>query len=1226
MEFSLGPNASTGGALARIVAEDQDNSLLGNLGRFLGRGGYAVRSLLRGKLDDAGENILQAALDLPTGGFLNRNLSLANLFSDTGDITTKEERPEFSDLIGYRGKGFDRLLLDVAGGMATDPLTFLTFGGGGLGKGALAGMARPESATKLATRLSATKAGAAALGQASDDVVRELTKGVIGGRINGLDDLLALSDEAASALANAQGTKLFGMTAGGLSPRQQALKLAEEAKRMGAERVLGASIGDDAFRITGNMAQAEALDKGIAALEKSGQLLTNSALRVGLPFQQAEKVLVNDVWGKLGGWGTAPGLAYQSLKAVSPEKAALARGAAVDLWDSLRRTYDATLSSKVPAGLQSFVQKLGYRKAAETHAKGQEIMRAFAGFDDAEKAARGMGDLLAEFEGMYHGQGRELFRARAGERLAEIDDALDLARGNLDDALNAGTVRDTGLPRGFGAQHMRERAALGRKAPAEIAALRAERKALKKGLAALERGAKGDAPDSDYVEALLGSMLGEAGRRFGPQGRTALEGYVNDMRMVQKELAESGVFKEATNNPFYIPHQINPELLEQLKAVDGLSDVRDAFTQARSFATSEEFAQRIVSLARKKGIDVDDVAGVAQDNDLRKLWLDRSVSHIRTRANRELFARAEKDFGLKRVRTSDGSWATVDSHVKTYLEGVLGTTTPDSKLFRLFAGGKQRTALDAEGLALWKSKLGGIGKADKLGRRIVKRGDQHWLETTDKGINYYVKPLLTSLNPGFHVRNWASAGLMRWFDPDTSFSAQSQIFSDFMHAAPQLPVLGGLSKFFGKNSDEIAKVVRAARDGTPEAMEAARAITVGTYTGDDVARHLGGLIGQNQTDLTKNLLEDTMRALLDGQDEVRKFFTLDPKKSILNMKDAAKAAERTGQTRAGVLYDRMVDLGTALANHTEDASRAGLYMQLLKKGHSPTEAAARVNRAFVNYATQTSQEAWLRQVIPFARFAVGSSAWLGEFARRPRLLTPWTTLRNSAESQRDEGEVLPESVRESFAIPVGEDANGKARYVTGLGLPHEAALGMLGAVSSPVGARRQVLGGMHPFLKLPAEAVTNRDFFFGDEFGAFRKAPNMLGKLGLASEVKLPEGKTRMEWPGTLREGLDALPISRIYKTFDRFFDDNRDKIGAAVQGLTGARMQTVDQERELKSAIYQYLSDKAKSGEVGEFQTWTSRFAPEDTPEDLKIVLQGLRDLRTKRAKERKKRKERGR
>lgn len=158
------------GALAAELEREQDTPVLSSALRFVGRPGNALRALLAGDPAAAGKNLAQLALDLPTGGFLDRRLSLANLVPgvEGGDLTTSGERYTFDDLARRHGLQLPnapaaRFAAGLVGDVLTDPLTPLQFGGGGLAKGALAGLSREAAAGRLAAAVLQTKAGRAAL-------------------------------------------------------------------------------------------------------------------------------------------------------------------------------------------------------------------------------------------------------------------------------------------------------------------------------------------------------------------------------------------------------------------------------------------------------------------------------------------------------------------------------------------------------------------------------------------------------------------------------------------------------------------------------------------------------------------------------------------------------------------------------------------------------------------------------------------------------------------------------------------------------------------------------------------------------------------------------------------------------------------------------------------------------------------------------------------------------
>jgi hypothetical protein len=113
--------------------------------KFLGRPNKAILNLLKGNVEGAARQALSGAGDaidwLLPGDWIP-------------DITREEDNPEFSDVIGGMEPGFGKTAVDILGGMATDPLTYV--GVGPLVKGAkAAGELALKGATKVAPELTA---------------------------------------------------------------------------------------------------------------------------------------------------------------------------------------------------------------------------------------------------------------------------------------------------------------------------------------------------------------------------------------------------------------------------------------------------------------------------------------------------------------------------------------------------------------------------------------------------------------------------------------------------------------------------------------------------------------------------------------------------------------------------------------------------------------------------------------------------------------------------------------------------------------------------------------------------------------------------------------------------------------------------------------------------------------------------------------------------------------
>lgn len=1457
-----------GAALAAILNEGQDNSVLGNVSRFVDRGGYAVRSLMRGEPGDAFENLAQAWMDLPTLGFLNRNLSLANMFSDTGDITDKSERPEFSDVIGYQGTGLDRVAIDVAGGILTDPLTYLTLGGAGAAKGAFHGLTKGAAVAKATTVVNATKAGRAALLASGDDLLRGLTGAMGDGYARGLfskmDDLLGLSDDVLQELFPA-------VTRGGL--QDAAAAAAKQHHSTAVEKLLrgfnpGLELGVNTGGADRIQKASDLLDDVFEKLVGQKMAVADDALRLELPFAKQHGIrsgpLVRDVWGKIGGLGTAPGLFMKGLGAVSPELAdSLKLNVKTFLDEKVRgQFYDSIARSGISQGFQHMVRKFRFSYEGGVKRSAFEVRDAFGDLTNDEVVGLGKkllgaedeyGALLAaEREATRHasmlqhsGQGafmewqgkmdewklarealvdkvrtsldadlptykpnvaREILqgvvdeqmalgtRGRAdvydeamrtfeaakeslnerhaiqlegagGEFAAKLDvrgkpelgslnrqawDELQEIRGGDElprlhtrkelvdhllsrgpDGLDSEVARKGALAavkrlerRGLvvkenatkyrvaadpiaelGGQFRREldaliepdidsvfkthvddvtsqKQAFWLRAQARLADGRyAENPRL---LDARSQATKGwpaypdmsgnlagqsllDAVNADVwkVNRLPDAKIAELQRKVldaltDPRERKAVKAYWKSMQEIPEELVGLGVWKEDWSNPLYVPHQLSgvlaelfsdPAMVKNGELIPG--GIRDVFTNKRKYGDSDSYTKAVVHKLLKHATDTDNepllnrmremelvvpvntigdqlaaklsaagidvkkgqrlnaslresakragikiaerrkgglaVADGVIETNLKDLMFRRLAAHEQTKW-RSGIMKAGKDFGMYDPKLLTAG----DRALRDYVDGQLQFQgVPEGNAFRLLAGGEVKWEIGAtmpEGLA-------------KAGFKIHEEGGKRYAKGRVRGLNYYVKPLLTSFpaNLDFHVRNYMGAIVMTTLDPDLGWTA----LRETTRSLPGMAISAALG---GKHPPGKVALLLKAADGVDGAMDDLLKFHrggVGRYTYAEVVEILqDGLNKVNQGDLRANL------AAMDTAVEVLG-------ESHALMKRAPLPRGKGPMGWAAKKFDAMVEFGEAMANQVEAASRTGAILDFLEQGLDSTEALRRTGRAFVDYRSASTTEAWVRQIFPFAKFQIGSAAWLGEFARRPRLLQPLTNLRNSAEAQLEEGEVLPEGVASSFALPMGKDKEGKRRYLTSLGLPHEASLNMAGSASSFAGFRKGVLASMHPMAKFPLEGATNRDFFFGDEFASYTKSPTIARPL--ATEVKQAGGTSRYEIPGFWREVFDTLPVSRVSNMIDRFFDEQRPLWDAALQATTGVRFRGVDEEKELNRSIRRYLESKSGNGSLGEFTNWVAKGDPENMPEDLKIVLKGLNQVRRERGQKRK-------
>jgi len=134
-------------------APDEEGAFLSFLDS-IGGGGRAVRNILMGNLEGAGRNVVDLAgdiIDAPLPGdwipHISRNV----------------DRPEFSDVIGGMDPGIGKTAVDIIGGIATDPVSYIP--GAAIATGAGKVLTGAKAAAKLLPAGEKIVKGAEAFGQ-----------------------------------------------------------------------------------------------------------------------------------------------------------------------------------------------------------------------------------------------------------------------------------------------------------------------------------------------------------------------------------------------------------------------------------------------------------------------------------------------------------------------------------------------------------------------------------------------------------------------------------------------------------------------------------------------------------------------------------------------------------------------------------------------------------------------------------------------------------------------------------------------------------------------------------------------------------------------------------------------------------------------------------------------------------------------------------------------------
>lgn len=289
--------------------------------------------------------------------------------------------------------------------------------------------------------------------------------------------------------------------------------------------------------------------------------------------------------------------------------------------------------------------------------------------------------------------------------------------------------------------------------------------------------------------------------------------------------------------------------------------------------------------------------------------------------------------------------------------------------------------------------------------------------------------------------------------------------------------------------------------------------------------------------------------------------------------------------------------GRGVGNQIEGMARTSAYIGLRKQGYNATEAAKRVKELFVDYSNLSdSERKVMRRIFPFYAFTKGASTMIAnELASNPGGRLSQTI--QSVNTLRGENATTPDYVADTTSISLGEQPDGSDRYITGLGLMHEAPLGLL-PTKGLQGFGLDLLSQINPAPKAALEYATGQSFFQQGPDGGrpLRDTDPLLGRIisnvreGVTGEKEF----TAQPLPRWLEVAAANSPASR-YLSMLRTLTDTRKEAGAkATNLLTGVRIQDVSpaareailrersedilQEMGAKQFVQTYIPDYVKA------------------------------------------------
>lgn len=227
-------------------------------------------------------------------------------------------------------------------------------------------------------------------------------------------------------------------------------------------------------------------------------------------------------------------------------------------------------------------------------------------------------------------------------------------------------------------------------------------------------------------------------------------------------------------------------------------------------------------------------------------------------------------------------------------------------------------------------------------------------------------------------------------------------------------------------------------------------------------------------------------------------------------------------------YKNVVGVLGKVFNHAsmvEDYGRMMMFLNGIRLGYTAKDSAKLVNKALFDYSRGLSdiERTWFRRIIPFysfQRFAIpavlkNTLAKPGNFATTEKLMRTMEKLLVTGE-ELNEGEVHIFNEKgnnfllEQPRLLTGFDNSGRATLSLLNNLTPYDVLNLQvydkdGDLDIERTAEKGVLAALTPFLKVPLEALINRDFFTGKTIDQAAKFGNIEGSIGKIIPQSLKE-------------------------------------------------------------------------------------------------------------------------
>lgn len=276
-------------------------------------------------------------------------------------------------------------------------------------------------------------------------------------------------------------------------------------------------------------------------------------------------------------------------------------------------------------------------------------------------------------------------------------------------------------------------------------------------------------------------------------------------------------------------------------------------------------------------------------------------------------------------------------------------------------------------------------------------------------------------------------------------------------------------------------------------------------------------------------------------------------------------------------------IGRDLAKYVEGLNRGTAFIELLKRGVDPGEAAGRTLALQVDYRNLSKfEKTYMRRAVPFYAFSRGVLPFtVEELISKPGGRLGRTIM--TASKLHNQDEYTPDYVADTASVKLATLPDGSKRFLTGFGLMFEDPAQLNPLSSSGVrGTLLEALSRTNPLIKGPLEWATGQTFFQRSGPGGrpLEDLDPTLGRTvanvrqlmtGQETQRARPLGGPALEWL------VSQSPLSRGATTLRQLTDPRKLNApgGLALNLLTGARVADISpaaQEAMLREQAYEQM------------------------------------------------------